>query len=92
MILNGNYQIVITKEAQKDKEKVKRVPALRRRAEELLEILREDPFQTPPPYEKLQRDLKGSYSRRLNRQHRIVYTVDEIRKVVKITAMWTHYE
>lgn len=90
--MNGNYRLVITKEAQKDKEKVSRVPALRKRAEELLAILRTDPFQTPPPYEKLQWDLKGSYSRRLNRQHRLVYTVDEERKVVKITAMWTHYE
>lgn len=90
--MSGNYRIVITKDAQKDKEKVKAVPALRRRAEELLEILRENPFQAPPPFEKLQWDLKGCYSRRLNRQHRLVYTVDEARKTVKILAMWTHYE
>lgn len=90
--MHGEYRIVITKSAQKDKEKVKAFPALRRKAEELLEILRENPFRTPPPYEKLQGDLKGAYSRRLNQQHRLVYTVDEERKAVKIIAMWTHYE
>ena len=54
--------------------------------EELLEILRENPFQTPPPYEKLQGDFKGAYSRRLNRQHRLIYMADEERKTVKIIA------
>lgn len=92
MTLSGKYRIVITKTAQKDKEKVKNIPALKRRADELLQILRENPFQTPPPYEKLQWDLKGSYSRRINRQHRLVYTVDEENKIVKIISMWTHYE
>ena len=90
--MHGKYQIVITKSAQKDKEKVRAIPALKRKTEELLEILRENPFQTPPPYEKLQADFKGAYSRRLNRQHRLVYMVDEERKTVKIIAMWTHYE
>ena len=92
MILNGNYKIVITKAAQKDKEKIKRIPALRRNAENLIELLKTDPFQNPPPYEKLVGNLSGCYSRRINAQHRLVYMVYEEERTVKIISMWTHYE
>lgn len=92
MILNGNYRIVITRAAQKDKEKIKQIPALRRNAENLIELLKTDPFQNPPPYEKLVGNLSGCYSRRINAQHRLVYMVYEEEKTVKIISMWTHYE
>ncbi len=90
--LNGEYRIVITKAADKDKDKIKQYPALRRNAENLIELLRNDPFQNPPPYEKLAGSLSMCYSRRLNRQHRLVYMVYEEEKTVKIISMWTHYE
>ena len=86
------YRIVITKAAQKDKEKIKQYPALRRNVENLLELVRVNPFQNPPPYEKLLGNLSSCYSRRINAQHRFVYTVDEEIKTVKIISMWTHYE
>ncbi|MGD9663391.1 MAG: Txe/YoeB family addiction module toxin, partial [Porticoccaceae bacterium] len=65
---------------------------LRPKAEMLIEVLRENPFMTPPPYEKLLGDLSGAYSRRINIQHRLVYQVLEAEKTVKIIRMWTHYE
>ena len=65
---------------------------MRGRAERLLDILRKDPFQTPPRFEKLVGDLKGAYSRRINIQHRLVYQVLEKNRVVKVLRMWTHYE
>lgn len=85
------WRIVFTKQARKD---AKRLSAsqLRPKAEALLSILREDPFQTPPPYEKLVGDLSGAYSRRINIQHRLVYQVIEDQRVVKVIRMWTHYE
>lgn len=92
MSSNGEYKIVITKAAQKDKEKIKSVPALRNNVEKLLAVLRKNPYQTPPPYEKLYGNLSAYYSRRINRQHRLVYMVDDTRKVIKIATMWTHYE
>ena len=90
--MTGKYKIVITKAAQRDKEKIRAIPTLKKRVDEFLNILRENPYQNPPPYEKLQGNLKGAYSRRINRQHRLIYTVDEEKKTVKIVAMWTHYE
>lgn len=84
---SDEYQIVITRSAQKDKEKIKAIPALKRNVDVLLGILRKNPFQIPPPYERLQGDLKVCCSRRINRQHRLVYIVDKERKVVKIIAM-----
>jgi len=90
--LNGEYKIVITKSAQKDKEKIKVIPALRKNVDVLLSVLKRNPFQAPPPYERLQGNLNTCYSRRINRQHRLVYMVDEEKKIVKIIAMWTHYE
>lgn len=87
-----NYKVILDKNAEKDKLKIANIPALKRKADEIINLLRNDPFTTPPSYEKLQGDLKGAYSRRLNIQHRIVYQVYENEKVVKIIIMWTHYE
>ena len=92
MRLNGEYEIRILKGAQRDKEKIKQFPALRRNVEELLAVLRADPYQNPPPYEKLVGAMRGMYSRRINRQHRLVYEVDEASRTVRIVSMWTHYE
>jgi len=85
------YRIVFTKRATKDAEKLEQAK-LDKKAKELLKIIRNNPYQNPPPYEKLVGDLYGSYSRRINIQHRIVYDVIEDEKVVKILKMWTHYE
>lgn len=84
------YKILIMKSAQKDKEKIKSIPALKRNVDNLLNILRKNPFQNPPPYEKLSGNFKELYSRRINRQHRLVYKV--VDKTVIIVSMWTHYE
>lgn len=86
------YTLKILKGAQKDKEKIKQIPALRKNVEALLELIRVNPFQNPPPYEKLVGNMQGMYSRRINKQHRLVYEVDEDAKIVRIVAMWTHYE
>jgi toxin YoeB len=86
-----NWRIVFTKQAQKDAKKVT-VSNLKPKAEQIIKILRQNPFQTPPPYEKLIGDLAGAYSRRLNIQHRIVYQVIDNEKIIKIIRMWTHYE
>ena len=85
------WRIVYTRQAQKD---AKRIAAagLRPKAEQLLEILSKNPFQTPPPYEKLMGDLSGAYSRRINIQHRLVYQVLKGIRTVKVIRMWTHYE
>ena len=88
----GEYSIKIAGSAQKDKEKVKQHPAMKAKVEQLLGLLRENPWQNPPPYEKLKGDLAGMYSRRINVQHRLVYQVFEKEKTVRILAMWTHYE
>lgn len=85
------WQLVFTKQAQKDAKKLA-AAGLRPKAELLLDILRENPYQNPPPYEKLVGDLSGAISRRINIQHRLVYQVLEEQKVVKIIRMWTHYE
>jgi toxin YoeB len=86
-----NYRVVFTKQAQKDAKKISG-SGLKPKAEQLLDILRTNPFQTPPSYEKLMGDLAGAYSRRINIQHRLVYEVIEDEKIVKIIRMWTHYE
>lgn len=85
------YRVVLSRQAVKDKEKIKQA-GLGRRVKALLELIAEDPFRTPPPFEKLVGDLKGFYSRRINLQHRLVYTVREEEKAVVIARMWTHYE
>ena len=85
------YIIVLTKQAQKDAKKLEACN-LDKKAKELLKIIKENPYQTPPSYEKLTGTLKGFYSRRINIQHRIVYEVYENEKTIKILRMWTHYE
>jgi Txe/YoeB family toxin of toxin-antitoxin system len=85
------WRIVYTRQAQKDAKKIA-AAGLRQRAEKLLEILSENPFQTPPPYEKLIGDLSGAYSRRISIQQRLVYQVLEEIRTVKVIRMWTHYE
>ena len=85
------WRVVFTKQAQKDAKKLA-AAGLRSRAERLLNILRENPYQTPPPFEKLVGDLAGAYSRRINIQHRLVYEILNKEKVVKVIRMWTHYE
>ena len=86
-----SWQLVYTKQAQKDAKKVVSV-GLKPKAEEILEILKKDPFKTPPPFEKLVGDLSGACSRRLNIQHRVVYQIYEKEWIVKIIRLWTHYE
>ena len=86
-----SWQLVYTKQAQKDAKKLAS-SGLKQKAQVLLEILKENPYQTPPPFEKLVGDLSGACSRRLNIQHRLVYQVCEDERVVKIIRMWTHYE
>ncbi len=86
-----SWKVVFTKEAQKDAKKLSS-SGLKSKAEEIIEILRQDPYQTPPPYEKLIGDLSGAFSRRLNIQHRIVYQIYNDEKIVKVIRMWTHYE
>ncbi len=85
------YEIFYTKNAANDVQKLK-AAKLDRKARALIDLLRENPFQNPPPYEKLQGDLQGAYSRRINIKHRLVYQVLEEQKAVKILSMWTHYE
>ena len=85
------WRVVYTKQAKKDAKKLF-AAELRSKAETLLDILRENPYQTPPPYEKLIGDLKGAYSRRINIQHRLVYQILDDEKAVKVIRMWTYYE
>lgn len=85
------WTLVYTKQAQKDAKKLAS-SGLKDRAQALLEILKLDPYQTPPPFEKLVGDLEGACSRRINIQHRLVYQVLESEKTVKVIRMWTHYE
>jgi len=85
------WDIVFTKQAQKDAKKLTST-GLKSKAQRLLEIIRENPFQNPPPYEKLIGDLAGAYSRRINIQHRLVYQVYHQERVIKVLRLWTHYE
>jgi Txe/YoeB family toxin of toxin-antitoxin system len=86
-----NWELYYTKQAQKDAKKLA-ASNLRPKAEALLEILKGNPFQSPPPFEKLVADLSGAYSRRINIQHRLVYQVLAEKKIVKVLRMWSHYE
>jgi Txe/YoeB family toxin of toxin-antitoxin system len=85
------WRVIFTKQAQKDARKIRQAN-LRPKAEALLEVLRDDPFRTPPPFEKLVGDLGGAYSRRINFRHRLVYQVLKDERTVKVLRMWTHYE
>ncbi len=85
------WRVVFAKHAIKDARKIAS-SGLKGKTQELLEVLANDPFQNPPPYEKLVGDLEGSYSRRINIQHRLVYEVFKKERVVRVLRMWTHYE
>jgi Txe/YoeB family toxin of toxin-antitoxin system len=85
------WRVVFTKQALKDAKKLS-AAGLRPKAEKLLDILCENPYQTPPPFEKLIGDLSGAYSRRINIQHRLVYQIIDDEKTVKVIRMWSHYE
>ena len=86
-----SWRIVFTKKAQKDAKKLS-AANLKAKAEAIIQILREDPYQVPPPYEKLVGDFAGAYSRRINIQHRVVYQVLDDENTIKVIRMWTHYE
>lgn len=85
------WTVVFTKQAQKDAQKL-RSAGLKPKAEEPLEILKRNPAENPPPYEKPVGDLEGAYSRRINIQHRLIYQILKSEKIVKVLRMWTHYE
>lgn len=87
----ASWKLVYTGHALKDARKLT-ASGLKEKAQNLLDILTSDPFQNPPPYEKLVGDLSGAYSRRINIQHRLVYQVVNEEKTVKVLRMWTHYE
>jgi len=86
-----DWQLVYTKQAQKDAKKIAHF-GLKAQTERLLEIIKENPFKNPPPFEKLVGDLSGAYSRRINIHHRLVYEVLDDIKTIKVIRMWTHYE
>jgi toxin YoeB len=85
------WQVIYTKQAQKDAQKLA-LFGLKEKAKELLKLIENNPFKNPPPYEKLIGDLAGAYSRRINIQHRLVYQVAEKENLVKVLRLWTHYE
>lgn len=85
------YKIKYSKQSIKDKDKLNQT-TLYKKTKNLIDIIKQNPFQNPPPYEKLVGDLSGMYSRRINRQHRIWYSVDKNNKIVYIFRMWSHYE
>lgn len=85
------YKILYTKKAASDVSRLK-AAKLDKKAKALIEVIRENPFQTPPQFEKLLGDLQGAYSRRINHKHRLVYEVYEEEQVVKIISLWSHYE
>jgi len=86
-----NWRLVFTIQAQKDAKKIAQ-SGLKTQAIKLLEILQNNPYQNPPPYEKLVGDLTGAFSRRINIQHRLIYQILDDIKTVKVIRMWTHYE
>jgi len=86
-----SWELVYAKHAQKDAQKLA-ASGLKSKAQELLAIIKVNPFQNPPPYEKLVGDLSGAYARRINIQHRLVYEILQEEKIVKVLRMWSHYE
>lgn len=85
------WEVLLTSNAEKDKKLIKRA-SLENKARSLLKLLSENPYQNPPSYEKLIGDLKGFYSRRINIQRRLIYQIDDEKKIVIVYAMWSHYE
>jgi len=86
-----NWKLMYTKQAQKDAKKLA-TSGLKNKAKRLLDIIQKDPYQNPPPYEKLVGDLSGVYSRRINFQHRLVYQIYEKEQTIKVIRLWTHYD
>jgi Txe/YoeB family toxin of toxin-antitoxin system len=85
------YKIIYSSQAQRDAKKANK-SSLKNNIQKIIEIIQKNPYQNPPPYEKLLGDLSGTYSRRINIQHRLIYQIYEKEKIVKIIRMWTHYE
>lgn len=85
------YTVKLSKQAQKDRFKLVE-SSLSKKAKSLIDVLKVNPYQNPPPYEKLRGDLNQFYSRRINRQHRLVYSIHEEGQIVVVRSMWTHYE
>jgi len=86
-----SWALRYTRQAQKDAKKLS-ASGLKKKAGGLLEVIKQNPYQNPPPYEKLVGDLSGAYSRRINIQHRLVYQLYEEERIIKIIRLWTHYE
>ena len=86
-----SWKIVYTKQAKKDAKKISKA-GFKNKAKKLLELIKENPYQKPPPYERLVGDLAGALSRRINIQHRLVYQVIKDEEIIKVIRMWTHYE
>ena len=91
MNLSGKYKLLFSPQAKKDAKKLSQ-SGLKRKTNELLDLIEENPLAYPPKYEFLTGDLKGKISRRINKQHRLVYEVFEEEKIIKVYRMWTHYE
>jgi hypothetical protein len=85
------WNVIYSRQSIKDSKKIEQAN-LKQTVKKLIEVIKNDPFQNPPPYEKLVGDLRGKYSRRINIQHRLVYEVFEKENIVRILRMWTHYE
>jgi Txe/YoeB family toxin of toxin-antitoxin system len=90
-LVASGWALGFTSQADKDAKHLK-AAGLKEKVEVLLAILERDPYQNPPPYEKLRGDMEGAYSRRINRQHRLVYEVVKAEKLVKVIRLWSHYE
>ena len=87
------WRVVFSRQAQKDARKLASAsPALKQRAQELIDLLTEDTWRSPPPFEALVGDLRGAYSRRINIQHRLVYSVETDQQLVKVLRLWSHYD
>jgi len=88
-----SWRVVFSRQAQKDARKLASAsPALKQRAQELIDLLTDDPWRSPPPFEALVGELRGAYSRRINIQHRLVYSVEADHQLVKVLRLWSHYD
>ena len=87
----SEWTVLLHKQVVKSAEKIRQA-GLEPKVKELIQLLRENPYRVPPPYEKLIGDLSGMYSRRINRKHRMVYTTDDEKRIVRVLSVWTHYE
>ena len=88
-----SWRVVFSRQAQKDARKLASAsPALKQRAQELIDLLTDDPWRSPPPFEALVGELRGAYSRRINIQHRLVYSIEADHQLVKVLRLWSHYD